>query len=127
MSGWNFAGTYETRFTAVNQVQPVAEQVAMTYDQLKVKVGEVGTASEQMSFRSVRAFQGLIFGAQMSLFYVSMLASGLLRDESAVLQVEAAEERLNKALKEHGRKSEEAVSATRQLEQAHIYLQRAQA
>jgi len=87
---------------------------------------QVGQKAEQMGFRSMRAFQGVIFGLQMSTFYASMFMSALMKDDNALLSLEGSTERYNKALREYGRNSEEARNAARSLEMAQNNLNRAQ-
>ena len=75
--------------------------------------------------QSLGAMRGLIFTSQISMFYMSMLTSSMMRQETTTNSVEAAQERYNEALREHGRGSKEARDAARSLESAQINYQRA--
>jgi hypothetical protein len=81
------------------------------------------TASLNSQYMATR---GLIFGAQMSMFYVSMLTSNMMMMESATNNVEGAQERLNSVIASGGRGTLEYRNAVRQLENAQTNLNRAQ-
>ena len=117
---------YEARFTVNYLGHAPMEMVISDANKVTIEYGKIGVAAEQMSYRALRSTQGLIFGLQMSTFYASMFATALIRDDSALISLEGAQERYNKALREHGRNSEEARAATRALELAQNNLQRAQ-
>ena len=79
---------------------------------------------QNMGAMSSQGFHSLIFGAQMSLFYVSMLASGMLRAESATIGVDMAQDHLNDTIKRYGANSQEALRATQSLERSQLLYQR---
>jgi hypothetical protein len=107
------------------QLQGSVGQVKASVEGLVIPYGEVAAASEMSSYRQMRAWQGVIFGLQMSTFYISMFASGLLRSESSAISVERAQRNYNQAVREYGRNSEQARNALDSLTQAQIYNQRA--
>lgn len=145
---------YETRFTAVNTMTPVVNEATNSMEMLRGSVNRAGDSARNASegFRGLNAsistglmsnlskthqsvsnvnsqlmsLRGALFGVQMGLFYVSMLASNMMMLESAANNVEGAQERLNKVIKEGGRGTLEYRNAVRQLENAQINLQRTQ-
>ena len=119
-------GIYEIQFVAVNRMGGTVTMAGQQVQTLSYGFELAGQKAEQMGFRSMRAMQGLVFGLQMSTFYASMFMGALMKDDNALLSVEAATERYTKALRENGRGSEEARSAARSLEMAQNNLNRAQ-
>ncbi len=119
------ATNYMIQFTMVKSGTG-ASQVVSEMNNLQLTFDQAGAKVEQFGNKSLRSLQGLIFGLQMSTFYASMFATGLMRDDTALISLEMAQDRYNKALREHGRGSEEATQASRQLEIATINLNRAQ-
>jgi hypothetical protein len=120
----SFSSTYGINFVGSNYVTPAAEQVVYELQGVKQAVAEVGATSQQMGAMSFAGFRSLIFGAQMGLFYFSMMESGMLRSESATIGVELAQERLNVAIQKYGPSSAEANRAMQQLERTQLYYQR---
>jgi hypothetical protein len=115
---------YKSVFTASQYVTPVAEEVTQGFYNIKWAAESAGGAMEQTGMRSFNAFRNLAFSAQMGLFYVSMLESGMMRMESASIGVEMAQERLNDVIKKSGANSDEAHRAMQTLERAQIMYQR---
>ena len=115
---------YKSVFTASQYVTPVAEEVAQGYYNIKWAATDAGKAAETAGMSGFSAFRNLAFSAQMGLFYVSMLESGMMRMESASIGVEMAQERLNDVIKKSGANSDEAHRAMQQLERAQIMYQR---
>jgi len=115
---------YKSVFTASQYVTPVAEQVAQGFYNIKWAAESAGGAVDTMGARSFSAFRNLAFSAQMGLFYISMLESGMYRMESASIGVEQAQDRLNDVIKKSGAGSDEARRAMQTLERAQIAYQR---
>jgi hypothetical protein len=115
---------YKSVFTASQYVTPVAEEVSQGFYNIKWAAEDAGTAMETTGMRGFNAFRNLAFSAQMGLFYVSMLESGMMRMESSSIGVEMAQERLNDAIKKSGASSDDAHRAMQQLERAQIMYQR---
>jgi hypothetical protein len=120
----SYSSTYGISFVGSNYVTPAAEQVVYELQGVKQAVADVGATSQQMGTMSFAGFRSLIFGAQMGMFYFSMLESGMLRSESATIGVELAQERLNVAIQKYGPNSAEANRAMQQLERTQLYYQR---
>ncbi|MFA5307008.1 MAG: hypothetical protein WC365_06185 [Candidatus Babeliales bacterium] len=153
MSYGNF--NYETRFTAVGSMMPAINESVQGLDMLRGSVDRAGTSARQaakdfqglnssvstgamgnfpkmgQSISNVNSqlmsMRGALFGVQMGMFYVSMLTSSMMQLESASNNVEGAQERLTKVIREGGRGTLEYRNAVRQLENAQINLQRTQA
>ena len=153
MSYGNF--NYETRFTAVGSMMPAINESVQGLDMLRGSVDRAGTSARQaakdfqglnssvstgamgnfpkmgQSISNVNSqlmsMRGALFGVQMGMFYVSMLTSSMMQLESAANNVEGAQERLTKVIREGGRGTLEYRNAVRQLENAQINLQRTQA
>jgi hypothetical protein len=120
----SFSSTYGISFVGYNYVTPAAEQVIYQIQGVKYALGDVGKTAQEMGAMSFAGFRSLIFGAQMGLFYFSMMESGALRTESATIGVELAQERLNTAIQKYGSNSAEANRAMQQLERTQLYYQR---
>lgn len=116
--------SYAIQFTGMNFVTPVANAVCADLNKISYNTMTVNWGMQQMGTISRQAFQSMIFGAQMSMFYVSMLASGLLRTETATIGVDMAQDHLNDTIKRYGSNSQEAHRATQALERAHLMYQR---
>jgi hypothetical protein len=112
-------------FEGFNYVSPAAQQVMSDLSQIEGYTFKTGFTAEQMGTTSLRGFRNLVFGAQMGLFYTSMLAGGMNKTESAEIALEMAQDRLNEAVKRYGPNSDEATRATQQLERSQLYYQRA--
>ena len=69
---------YKSVFTASQYVTPVAEEVAQGYYNIKWAATDAGKAAEAAGMSGFSAFRNLAFSAQMGLFYVSMLESGMM-------------------------------------------------
>lgn len=84
-----------------------------------------GKAAEEAAGMSARAFRNMLFGTQMALFYGSMLYTASMRQQTAALSLEEAQDRLNRAIRDYGVNSEQATSAARSLERQQLLVQRA--
>lgn len=109
---------------AVDNVSPVAERVKTELVEIESYTMRVSYGAQQMGQMSYYGFRNLIFGAQMGLFYMSMLAGGMIRNESSTIAVEMAQERLNETIRKYGPNSQEAHRAMQQLERTQLYYQR---
>ncbi len=105
-------------------MSPVADQVVESLQNIEYETMNVGWASEEMATMSTRSFRNLIFGAQMSLFYTSMLASGMLRSESSTIAVDMAQDHYNETVAKYGANSSQAQRAMDSLNRSQLLLQR---
>ena len=113
--------TYGIIFEGSNYVSPAANQVMSDLSQIQGYTFQTGWGAEQMGTQSLRGFRNLVFGAQMGLFYTSMLAGGMNKTESAEIALTMAQDRLNETIKRYGPNSQEATRATQQLERSQLY------
>jgi len=116
--------SYGIQFIGTNYVTPAADAVVENLNRISQGTTTVNWNLQQMGSISSMGFHNLIFGAQMSLFYVSMLASGMMRAESATIGVEMAQDHLNDTIKRYGPNSQEALRATQSLERSQLMLNR---
>jgi len=99
----------------------VAEQTRMVTAEI-----EESTRRRQYGYvRALRSQMNLIFGVQMSLFYVSMLAGAVTRLEAAQLTLTDAQEDYERALRRYGPTHERTISALRRLQRVQSYVNRA--
>jgi hypothetical protein len=117
--------SYGIIFSAENYVSPVATEVTTALQGVQQSTMNISWGAEQMGTTSLRGFRNLMFGAQMGVFYMSMLEGGMLRTESASIAVDMAEQRLTDTIAKYGANSAEATRATQQLERSQLFLQRA--
>ncbi|MFA5307556.1 MAG: hypothetical protein WC365_08965, partial [Candidatus Babeliales bacterium] len=119
---------------SINRAGTSARQAAKDFWGLNSSISEGGfknardfPAAIDKTSASLMNMRGALFGVQMGMFYVSMLTSSMMQLESAANNVEGAQERLTKVIREGGRGTLEYRNAVRQLENAQINLQRTQA
>lgn len=120
----SFSSTYAIQFSGYDYTTPAVDSVVENLNRVSQGMVSVNWNVRNMGTMSSQGFHSLIFGTQMSLFYVSMLASGMLRAESATISVDMAQEHLNDTIKRYGSNSQEALRATQSLERAQLMLQR---
>lgn len=120
----SYGTPYSIQFTATNFVTPVANQVVESLNQVQQGVMNVSWSTQQLGTISSAGFHTLIFGAQMSMFYVSMLTANMLRAESSAIGVDMAQQHLNDTIKKYGANSTEAMRATQSLERTQLMYQR---
>lgn len=120
----SYSTSYGIQFIGMNFVTPAADAVVENLNRISQGTMTVNWGTQQMGTISSMGFHQMIFGAQMSLFYVSMLASGMLRAESATIGVEMAQDHLNDTIKRYGPNSQEALRATQSLERSQLMLNR---
>ena len=115
---------YGIIFTGQNYVGPAVAEVTENLATLQGQVLNLNQSLQQTDFISTRGFRNMIFGAQMSLFYFSMIESGMMRTESATIGVEMAQDHYNETVKKFGPNSKEAERALNSLERSQIMMQR---
>ena len=120
----SYSTSYGIQFIGTNYVTPAADAVVENLNRISQGTTTVNWGMQQMGSISSMGFHNMIFGAQMSMFYVSMLASGMMRAESATIGVEMAQDHLNDTIKRYGPNSQEALRATQSLERSQIMLNR---
>lgn len=120
----SYGTPYSIQFVATNYVTPVANQVVEDLNRVQQGVINVNWGTQQMAGISSMGFHSLIFGVQMSAFYVSMLSSNMLRAESSSIAVDMAQQHLSDTIKRYGANSQEAVRATQSLERSQLMYQR---
>lgn len=109
-----------------------SDQAVWATQNLQFELGKTGDAADttgqkfvQMGFLTSRSFRMMIFSAQMGVFYISLLISAQDRALTSALTLEDAQESYNRAIRDYGVGSEQAVSAARRLERAQIMIGRA--
>ena len=120
----SYSTSYGIQFIGTNYVTPAADAVVENLNRISQGTTTVNWGMQQMGSISSMGFHNMIFGAQMSMFYVSMLASGMMRAESATIGVEMAQDHLNDTIKRYGPNSQEALRATQSLERSQLMLNR---
>lgn len=106
---------YKTVFTADNRTREVVGQVVEGIEGISASTITMGQTTEQVAGMSMRSFSRLLFTIQMGVFYVGMLSSAMYQSESAAIAVENAQDSYNRALRDHGANSEQAIRAERTL------------
>ena len=120
----SYSTSYGIQFIGTNYVTPAADAVVENLNKVSEGTTVVNWKLKEMDNISSMGFHNMIFGAQMSMFYVSMLASGMMRAESATIGVEMAQDHLNDTIKRYGPNSQEALRATQSLERSQLMLNR---
>jgi hypothetical protein len=116
---------YGMVFNAVNYATPAIQEIVTGMQEIQTYSITVGQTTQQMGAMSYAGFRQLAFGAQMGLFYTTMLYGWMMRSESATISVERAQRNYNDAMQKYGASSEQAVSAMQSLEQAQLLQSRA--
>lgn len=111
----SFQHDYHMTFTGDSTTRASADQTISDVGRVKTATIELGTATQEAVGMSMRAFSRLLFTFQMGIFYVGMLTSAIYQSESAAIAVENAQDSYNRAIREYGVNSEQAVRAERTL------------
>lgn len=114
---------YSGVLTARSTAQPAFQSYTWSLETIKTKTEEVGEASSLMAMATSRSFRMMIFGAQMAIFYTSMLISAQDRTRTATLSLEDAQQSYNEALASGD--PDQVARAHRRLERAQLYVARA--
>jgi hypothetical protein len=115
---------YNTTFTTTYEGSGV-QQLTFELEGVKQKTREVSQEASMMGTITSRSFRMGIFGAQMMIWYTSMLMTAQTRQETTALQLENAQDAYNRAVREYGPASEQAIRAGRQLEITQMNVNRA--
>ncbi len=109
----------------MTQFKSVVDETTKSCQSLKAAApwGTLGTgfpsqggAAPTMDYTpAISSLSRMMFTVQMSTFYLGMLTSAQGRNENSLLQIENAQMRYNRAVREHGRNSEQARAALNQL------------
>lgn len=122
----SFNRTYNLTWTGTVDPSMVAaaQEVTTRMEDVHAHTITLGETTERAARIGTRAFRGYVFGVQMSIFYVSMLANAWMRAESAQLSLIDAQENYQRTLAEYGPAHERTEAALRRLERAQLMVQR---
>lgn len=105
--------------------RPAATEVKSDLVSLKTLTIEWGNEGAKANQLNVGAMRGMIWGTQLLLMYGGFLYQNMIREELATMSLETAQENYNKAIREYGTSSEEAVRAGKNLERQTILVGKA--